>query len=96
MEMVFLNMLLRSVKMIAFFRVLSILHIAVCMTLRCISGNFGNLSQHNFSVSDMAPVVDISDKEFYEVLIDGEKIIDEYFMMGIFDGITKKLPQLQE
>ena len=36
------------------------------------------------------------DKEFYEVLIDGEKLIDEYFMMGIFDGITKKLPQLQE
>ena len=44
----------------------------------------------------MAPVVDIVDKELYYVLIDGEKLIDEYFMMGIFDGITKKLPQLQE
>ena len=61
------------------------------MTLRWISGNFGNLSQHNFGVSAMAPVVDILDKAFYEVLIDGEKIIDEYFMKGIFDG-----PQLQE
>ena len=44
----------------------------------------------------MASVVDIMDKEFYKVLIDGEKIIDEDFMMGIFDGITKSLPPLQE
>ena len=35
-------------------------------------------------------------KVFYEVLIDGEKLIDEDFTMGIFDGITKKLPPLQE
>ena len=91
-----LFMLLRSVKMIAFFRVLSILHIAVCMTLRWIAGKFGNLSQHNFGVANMAPVVDILDKAFYEVLIDGEKLIDKDFMMGIFDGITKKLPHLQE
>ena len=72
-----LFMLLLSVKMIAFFRVLSILHITVCMTFRWISGNFGNLSQHNFGVADIAPVVDIVDKELYEVLIDGEKLIDE-------------------
>ena len=44
----------------------------------------------------MAPVVDILVKIFYEVLIDREKIIDEDIMLGIFDGITKKLPQLQE
>ena len=44
----------------------------------------------------MAPIVDIMDKAFYEVLIDGEKLINKDFMMGIFDGIKKKLPQLQE
>ena len=44
----------------------------------------------------MESVVEIMDKEFYEVLIDREKLIDKDFMMGIFDGITKKLPQLQE
>ena len=43
----------------------------------------------------MASVVDIIDKAFCEVLIDGEKLIDEGFMMGIFDGITKKLPPVQ-
>ena len=66
-----LFMLLRSVKMIAFFRVLSILHIAVCMTLRWIYGNFVNLSQQKFGVADMAPVVDIMYKAFYEVFIYG-------------------------
>ena len=30
------------------------------------------------------------------MLIDGEKLIDKEFMMGIFDGMTKKLPPLQE
>ena len=44
----------------------------------------------------MVPVVDILDKAFYEVLIDREKLIDEEFMMGIFDEITKKLPPIQE
>ena len=36
------------------------------------------------------------DKAFYEMFIDREKLIDEEFMMGIFDGITNKLPLLQE
>ena len=36
------------------------------------------------------------DKAFYKVLIDGEKLINEESRMGIFDGITKKLPLLQE
>ena len=44
----------------------------------------------------MAYVLDITDKALYEVLIDGEKLIDKDFMMGIFDGITNKLPPLQE
>ena len=71
-----LFMMFRSVKMIYFLRVLSILHIAVCMPLRWISGNCVDLSQHNFGVSDMASVVDIMDNTFYEGLIDGEKLID--------------------
>ena len=44
----------------------------------------------------MAYSVDIMYKAFYKVLIDREKLIDEDFMMGIFDGIMKKLLPLQE
>ena len=36
------------------------------------------------------------DKALYEVMIDGEKLINEGFTMGLFDGITKDLPPLQE
>ena len=91
-----LFMLFRSVEMIAFLHVLSILHISVCMPLQWLAGNFGDLSQQNFGVSNMASVVDIMDKAFYKVLIDGEKLIGEDFMMGVFGGITKKLPPLQK
>ena len=91
-----LFILLRSVNTIAFLRVLPILHIAVCMLLPWLSGNCGDLYQHNFGVSFMVSVVDIIDKALYEELIDGEKLINENFMMVIFDGITKKLPPLQE
>ena len=44
----------------------------------------------------MASVVDITDKALYEFFTDGEKIIKKYFMISIFDTITKKLPQIQE
>ena len=44
----------------------------------------------------MASILDIMNKAFYEVLIDGEKLIDKDYMMGIFNVITKKLPQIQE
>ena len=66
-----LFMLLRSVEMIAFLRVLSILKIVVCMPFRCLSGNCGTLSQHKFVLADMASVVDIMDKAFYEVFVYG-------------------------
>ena len=91
-----LFMMLQSVEMIAFFRVLSILHIAVCMPLQWLAGNCGNLYQHKFGVAETESFVDITDKELYEVLINGEKLIDIDFMMCIFDGITKNLPSLQE
>ena len=82
--------------MIAFLCVLSILHIALHMPLRWLAGNCSDLYQHNFGVADVAYFVDIIDKAFYEVLIDREKLIDEDFIMGIFDVITKKLPPLQD
>ena len=53
-------------------------------------------SDGSLVVADMTFDVDIMDKAFYEVFIDGEKLINEDFMMVIFDGITKKLPPLQE
>ena len=91
-----LFMSLRSVEMIAFLFILSILNIAVCMPLGWISGNCSHLSQHNFEVADIASGVGIIYNSLYDVLIEEEKLIGKYFMMGIFDRITNKLPPLQE
>ena len=44
----------------------------------------------------MVSVVEKIDKAFYKVFIDGEKLINEDFMTGIFDRITNKLPPIQK
>ena len=68
----------------------------MCMPLWWLAGNCENLSQRNFGVADMESVVDRMYKKFYDVLIDREKLINEDFIMGIFDGIMNKLRPLRE
>ena len=87
-----LFMLLRSVEMISFLRVLSILHISICMPLRWLAGNCGSLAEHKFGVANMATVVDIVDKAFAKVVRNGKKLLNEDFMMGMFKQLRKKLP----
>ena len=91
-----LYMLLRSVEMIAFLRVLSIMHISICMPLRWLAGHCGELSEYNFGVADMASVIDIMDAAFLQVLDDGEKMLDETFMMGIFDSLKEQIPPFRD
>ena len=77
-------MLLTSVEMISLLRVLSILYISVCMPLRWLAGNCGDLGEYGFGVADMATVVDLMDEAFFEMVNNGEKVLDEDFMMDIF------------
>ena len=91
-----LFMLLRSVEMISFLRVLSILHISICMPLRWLAGNCGNLASHKFGVADMATVVDTMDKAFAKVVQNGKKLLNEDFMMDMFDDLRKKLPPFHD
>ena len=69
------------------------------MNIRWIASNYGNLFQHNFGVADMPSIVEIMDKAFYKVLIDGEKLIDKDFMMVYLwnneeAAATTRVPQL--
>ena len=91
-----LFMLLTSVEMISLLRVLSILHISVCMPLRWLAANCGDLGEYGFGVADMATVVDLMDEAFFEMVNNGEKVLDEDFMMDIFKNLKEKLPPLQE
>ena len=87
-----LFMMLRSVEVISFLRVLAILHISVCMPMRWLAGNCGDLAQYNFGVAEMASVVDIMDKAFGIIVHDGSKIMNEQFMMSMFKKLTRKIP----
>ena len=93
-----LFILLRSVEMISFLRVLSILHISICMPLRwlALAGNCGSLAEHNVGVADMATVVDIMDKVFAKVVRNRKKLLNEDFMMGMFKQLRKKLPSFDD
>ncbi len=50
------------------------------------------MGEYGFGVADMATVVDILDKVFFEVVADGEKLLDEDFMMGIFYELKVQIP----
>ena len=80
-----LYMLLRSVEMVSFLRVLCILHVSICLPLRWLAGNCGGLAEYNFGVADMATVVDLMDNAFLDILQHGEKILEESFIFYILN-----------
>ena len=75
---------LRSVEMVSLLRVLSIMHIYICLPLGWFAGNCGNLRKYGFGVADMPKAVDLMDKAFYEITKDGDVMLDDDFMMNIF------------
>ena len=91
-----LFMMLRSIEVISLLQVLAILHILVCMPMRWLAGNCGDLAQYNFGVAEMASVVDIMDKAFGIIVHDGSKIMNEQFMMSMFKKLTRKIPPFEQ
>jgi len=89
-------MILRSVEMIAYLYVLSIMHICLCIPLRWLVGNCGDLSKHNFGVADMPITLDLMDKTFSEIVHDGDKILNEDFMCNIFKPLQDKIPPFKD
>ena len=91
-----LFILLSSCEMIALARVCSIVHIAICLPSRWLAGNTHKLAQYDWSVRSMGRMVDLLQKALVEVAADGQKMLDESFMMGIFDELIDELPPLKE
>ena len=88
--------ILRSVEMVALLRVLSILHISICMPLRWLAGNCGNLSEFGFGVADMPVALDLLDEAMGKVAVDGDLLLDEDFMMGIFSPLVNKITPFEQ
>ena len=82
---------LRSVEMVALLRVLSILHIAVCMPVRWLAGNTENLAQYDFGAVSMGRTLDMLEDAFIKISSDGTLLLDEDFVMNIFSDIVDEV-----
>ena len=87
-----LFIVLSSCEMIALARVCAIVHLSICLPTRWLAGNSHNLEDYNWSVRSMGKIVDMLDISLEEIVEDGSKIIDEEFMMGLFDEIKHTVP----
>ena len=84
-----------SVGYISLLRILAILHMTIILPLRWLTGNCEHLLKWEFGVADMSDVVDLMDKTFAKIQRDGNKIMYDTFMFGIFNKITKKAKPLK-
>lgn len=89
-------MTLRSVEMVSLLRILSILHISLCLPLRWLAGNCGDLGEYGFGVADMPKVLDLMDQAFAEIIEDGDMMLDDDFMMEIFKPLARSIEPFQD
>ena len=92
-----LYIMLRSAEVVAMLRVLSILHIAICVPTRWLAGKTHELKEYNFGYYDMGKALDLMETAFESVLNDGSLIYDEEFMMNsIFAEISAEVDPFRE
>jgi hypothetical protein len=82
---------LRSVEMVVLLRVLSILHIAVCMPVRWLAGNTENLAQYDFGAVSMGCTLDMLEDAFIKISSDGTLLLEKDFVMNIFSDIVDEV-----
>ena len=82
---------LQSTEMVALLRVLSILHISICLPTRWLAGKTEDLADHDFGYFDMGRVLDLMEDAFIKIADDGELFLDEEFMMNIFSPLAERV-----
>ena len=73
--------MLQSVEVVALLRVLSILHLAVCMPTRWLATKSHELSEYDFGYYDMGKVLSCMERAFESIGDDPSLILDEEFML---------------
>ena len=91
-----LFIVLRSSEIIASFRLLSIIHVAIVLPHRWLAGNAHLLSADNFGITDMAEVAELIHDALANIASDGKLILDQDFMMGILNPIKERVPAFEE
>ena len=91
-----LHIMLTSVEVIALLRLLSILHISICLPTRWLAGKTQDLAEYDFGYYEMGKALDLMETSFESIVDDPKLILDEEFMMGIFSDISDKVDPFQE
>jgi hypothetical protein len=87
---------LRSMEIVASLRVHTIMHIAICLPMRWLTGNSEKLAEFDFSALDMNKALSLLESAMEEVAEDGELFLDEFFMMNIFSELTDVIDPLYD
>ena len=84
---------LTSKEMIVRVRLLSILHISMCVPIHWLAGKTHELEAHSWGPISMVPVLDTLEKKMKQMSNYPHKIVDESFMMCIFTEFANELPE---
>ena len=92
-----LLIMLRCTEVIALLRVLSILHISMCLPTRWLAGKSHELADYDFGYYDMGSALDAMEESFEMILDNGELIFDEDFMMNqMFAKLTSTIDPFRQ
>jgi hypothetical protein len=87
---------LTSLEMIALSRLLSILHISVCMPFRWLAGKTHELKDYDWGLMLMSPIIDILYNKMKTICQKPDLIEDDSFMMNIFEEYLEELQPNKE
>ena len=91
-----LFVVLECVEMIAQVRVASIFFISVIVPWRWLAGKCHELGHNDWGEKDMSVICDLVYDAFALIEEDGEKLLDEEFIMNIFSPLYNQLPEFEE
>jgi hypothetical protein len=87
-----LFVVLTSSKMIALVRLLSILHLSICMPFRYLARKSHEFKQYGWGSADMGRVLDTLYNHMQTLHHEPTLILDQSFMMDIFKQYREELP----
>ena len=87
---------LTSSEMIALVCLLFILHISICMPFRWLAGKTHELQNHNWGPMSMGRVLDTLEARLIKIKSNPRLILNEDFIMGIFQEYLDELPEFRD
>ena len=91
-----LYVLLTSVEMVASARIHSIINLAIVLPMRWLAGKTHTLAAFDWSERSMGRAVKLLEIALVKIGENAKLVLDESFMMHIFDELSNELPPFQE